>query len=223
MADRDRYGYPGAQAWRDQGNWQFVQPGHRQEGGRPDYNQHSWAHTVYRGGPDWRGQSPGYNPRGMGEGYIASFSQYQGGNQGFVPAAGPVGGPGYGGTWGGPLEDTYGPGGAYTSGPHAGRGPKGYRRSDERIREDVCEALTRHGGVDASDIDVTVENGEVTLRGAVDDRQQKRMAEDAADDVPGVTDVHNELRIGRESSQRAPAEGTTRGATSGRRTTATAR
>jgi osmotically-inducible protein OsmY len=35
-------------------------------------------------------------------------------------------------------------------GPHSGRGPKGYRRSDERIREDVCDLLCEHGGVDAS-------------------------------------------------------------------------
>lgn len=41
-------------------------------------------------------------------------------------------------------------------GPHAGRGPKGYQRSDERIREDVCDRLTEHPAIDASEIEVEV-------------------------------------------------------------------
>jgi osmotically-inducible protein OsmY len=81
------------------------------------------------------------------------------------------------------------------AGPHAGRGPRGYQRSDERIREDVCDALCEHGYIDASDIEVTVLNGEVTLIGVVQERPQKRMAEDAAEDVSGVREVHNQLRV----------------------------
>ena len=81
------------------------------------------------------------------------------------------------------------------SGPHAGLGPRGYQRSDDRIREDVCDALCEHGYVDASEIEVTVLNGEVTLTGAVRERPQKRMAEDAAEDVAGVREVHNQLRV----------------------------
>jgi hypothetical protein len=38
-------------------------------------------------------------------------------------------------------------------GPHAGRGPKGYQRSDERIKEDICDCLTRDPDVDASEIE----------------------------------------------------------------------
>ena len=52
-------------------------------------------------------------------------------------------------------------------GPHAGRGPKGYQRSDERVREIVSEALARDGELDASEIEVSVERGEVTLNGTV--------------------------------------------------------
>jgi len=81
------------------------------------------------------------------------------------------------------------------AGPYAGRGPRGYRRSDERIRHEACEALTDHGGVDASEIEVEVQNGEVTLRGTVDGRRQKRLAEDAVDRIAGVRDVHNQLRV----------------------------
>lgn len=76
-----------------------------------------------------------------------------------------------------------------------GRGPRGYRRSDERIREEVCEALTDSPMIDASNMDVTVENCEVTLEGTVTSREDKRRAEDIADSVAGVRDVHNRLRI----------------------------
>jgi len=77
----------------------------------------------------------------------------------------------------------------------AGRGPKGYTRSDERIREDVNDQLTDHHGVDASDIEVRVQNGEVTLTGTAPDRMAKRIAEDCALAVRGVKDVHNQIRV----------------------------
>lgn len=78
-----------------------------------------------------------------------------------------------------------------------GRGPKGYRRSDERIVEEVNELLTDHDELDAENIEVSVADGEVTLSGTVSDRQAKRLAEDLADDVSGVQEVHNQLRIQR--------------------------
>ncbi|MDX1664136.1 MAG: BON domain-containing protein [Candidatus Promineifilaceae bacterium] len=80
-------------------------------------------------------------------------------------------------------------------GPHTGRGPAGYRRSDERIHEDVCERLTHHGAVDASNVEITVEEGVVTLSGTVDRFRTKRMAEDTALSVAGVHDVQNRLRL----------------------------
>ena len=80
---------------------------------------------------------------------------------------------------------------------YAGRGPRGYRRSDERIREDINDYLTDDWYVDASDVEVTVNNGMVTLTGRVDGRDEKRRAEDLAESVSGVTDVSNQLRVGR--------------------------
>jgi hypothetical protein len=80
-------------------------------------------------------------------------------------------------------------------GPHSGRGPGNYQRSNERIKEDVCERLTYYGQLDASNIEVEVENGEVILKGTVDSRRSKRMAEDIAESVSGVRDIHNQLRI----------------------------
>jgi osmotically-inducible protein OsmY len=86
--------------------------------------------------------------------------------------------------------------GAYAErGRFAGRGPKGWRRSDDRIREDINERLTDHPDIDASDIEVQVKNGEVTLTGAVDARYTKRLAEDISESVSGVREVHNQLRI----------------------------
>jgi hypothetical protein len=80
-------------------------------------------------------------------------------------------------------------------GPYAGVGPKGYRRSDNRIREDVCERLTHHGRIDARAIALEVRDGEVILKGSVKNRKTKRMAEDVALTVSGVRDVRNQLRL----------------------------
>jgi hypothetical protein len=80
-------------------------------------------------------------------------------------------------------------------GPYVGRGPRGYQRSDERIREELNDRLTAHGYLDATDIECHVANGEVTLTGYVSTRRAKHLAEDVADDIPGVRDVHNQLRI----------------------------
>jgi hypothetical protein len=80
-------------------------------------------------------------------------------------------------------------------GRYTGIGPKGYRRSDERIRDEVCERLTRHGLIDAGRIRVQVRDGEVTLQGTVHDWRTKRMAEDTAASVAAVWDVHNLLRL----------------------------
>ena len=92
-------------------------------------------------------------------------------------------------------------------GPFSGRGPKGYQRSNERIREDVCERLTEHGYIDASNMEVRVDNGEVWLTGMVDSRQTKRRAEDVVDGVPGVKDVHNELRVRNQSGSQSQHTG----------------
>lgn len=81
------------------------------------------------------------------------------------------------------------------SGPHTGRGPQNYHRSDERIYEDVCQRLTMHGQIDPSKVQIEVHQGEVLLRGSVDSRRTKRMVEDTIDTVSGVQDVHNELTI----------------------------
>jgi hypothetical protein len=93
------------------------------------------------------------------------------------------------GRWGTHLNWTGG-------GPHAGRGPKNYQRSDARILEEINERLTDHPDIDASSIEVRVEDGEATLTGTVDSRRTKRLAEDVTESVRGVRDVHNQLHVG---------------------------
>jgi hypothetical protein len=76
-----------------------------------------------------------------------------------------------------------------------GRGPKGYRRSSERMCEEINDRLMTHPDIDASDIEVRVDDGIVTLTGTVEDRHEKRLAEYIAEDSLGVDDVDNQLKV----------------------------
>lgn len=91
------------------------------------------------------------------------------------------------------------------AGGNRGRGPKGYLRSDERIREDVCDRLTDDSLVDASDVEVAVMGSEVTLSGTVQSREERRRAEDCAERVLGVAHVQNNLRISRAGTMQGNA------------------
>jgi|GEM_PF-2930815 len=80
-------------------------------------------------------------------------------------------------------------------GSHYGKGPKNYRRSDDRIKEDVSDALERNPEIDASEIELDVKDGVVTMRGHVENRRTKRLAEDVIENMYGVKDVRNELTV----------------------------
>ena len=86
---------------------------------------------------------------------------------------------------------------------HRGKGPRNFTRSDDRIRETVCEALGDDDQIDATNLDVTVKNGEVTLAGIVDDRRMKRLAEDCVESLPGVKDVQNQIRVHSERNEQS--------------------
>ena len=83
-----------------------------------------------------------------------------------------------------------------------GVGPRGYQRSDERIREDVCQLLTDHPDIDASNIEVRVNSGAVTLNGNVENRFTKKLAENVVEQCCGIRDVHNQLRISQPSASK---------------------
>jgi osmotically-inducible protein OsmY len=80
---------------------------------------------------------------------------------------------------------------------HRGKGPKNYQRSDNRIREDVCDRLADDDMLDASDIEVNVNGSEVILTGTVLSREAKRHAEDIVESISGVRHVENRIRVGR--------------------------
>jgi BON domain len=137
---------------------------------------------------------------GAGQGYGGGQGQGYGmGGSQLGPGHGSSSG--YGGQGQGSGQETQ-RGGEARRGQHAGRGPRGYRRSDERIGEDINDRLTEHSEIDAEDIEVQVSDGEVTLTGTVDNRWTKRMAEDVAYDVSGVTEVTNNLRTNRQGQGR---------------------
>lgn len=78
---------------------------------------------------------------------------------------------------------------------YRGRGPRGYQRSDERIVEDICERLSDDPLIDASDITVRSDGGNVVLEGSVDSRVVKHRVEDIVDDCVGVTGIQNRLKV----------------------------
>ena len=88
-------------------------------------------------------------------------------------------------------------------GQYRGRGPRGWRRTDAQMREAIAERMADSGDLDASDVEIEVSGGTVTLRGVVSTRTGKRLAEDIAESVGGVQDVHNELTVGVPGVRRA--------------------
>jgi hypothetical protein len=141
-----------------------------------------------------RGQYGRGEQRSRGFGFGESNRYWGSGSSGYGPSTGY----GYGtaGSYlGGP--DTMRSRESYSERTYVGRGPRGYKRSDDRIREEINERLTQHPDIDASDVDVRVLNCEVVLSGVVEDRKAKRLAEDIAEEVWGIDDVKNELKVRR--------------------------
>jgi osmotically-inducible protein OsmY len=167
---------------RDRGYGRYGSAGH---GMRGDYT------TSFTGGGYGTGGRGAYGERGYGGGYGSNPQEagYRGG--GYLGGDYP-GGTDYGDRThrGQSFPSDSGPRTSYR-----GRGPKNYQRSDERIREDVCERLEQDHYIDATDIEVTVSGGTVTLSGSVNERGAKRRAEDVAESVSGVRDVENRIRL----------------------------
>jgi osmotically-inducible protein OsmY len=69
------------------------------------------------------------------------------------------------------------------------------RGEDERIQADVRERLSTELPDDATQIQVDVTHGEVTLAGTVDTSEAWRRAESVAESIAGVVSVMNDLRV----------------------------
>ena len=80
-------------------------------------------------------------------------------------------------------------------GSHRGKGPRNYRRSDQRILEDINDRLCDNAYIDASEIDVSVSGGNVVLTGSAEDKTSKRLAEDIVESVSGVGNVENNIKV----------------------------
>lgn len=150
------------------------------------------------------------NNQGLGRGYTQGSNSY-GSSRGM---SGMTGSSGTGSSWG---AGSSGIGNAWGSGSSGSfgsssfkKGPKGYKRSDERIKEDVCDHLASLEHVDTSDVEVQVVNGEVTLTGTVPDRNMKWEVEQRCDSVGGVKDVTNNIRVKRESETESDTNRTSR-------------
>lgn len=221
-AERERgygTGISGEYWSRDSSSRPYLGRGFEEERARA---QSGYAHEHRRdyGDPDssgWSSGSRSSEPGGYsGSGYSGSgYGNSWEGNARSTIGGAREGGRGYrlglGGLQAGGFGSWDVPSGADSSSDHGhgraapertgqsfyGRGPKGYTRSDERIREDISERLYADDHVDASEITITVQSGEVTLSGSVETRRMKHRAEDIADAVAGVNDVHNHLKVTR--------------------------
>jgi|GEM_PF-3629468 len=99
------------------------------------------------------------------------------------------------------FGSSYGSGNQETSrkGQFAGTTPKNFKRSDERIYDDICQKLSQEGHFDVSDVEIKVESGEVSLEGNIENRSDKHRIEMLVDSIMGVKDITNNLKIARGS------------------------
>jgi osmotically-inducible protein OsmY len=74
-------------------------------------------------------------------------------------------------------------------------GPKGYTRSDERIKEDISERLWRAKQIDSSEVTIAVKDGVVTFTGTVPERWMRHEIENVADSCMGVKDIEDNVRL----------------------------
>lgn len=77
----------------------------------------------------------------------------------------------------------------------SGVGPKGWQLSDEKLCEKVCEVLTHSYEVDPTEMEVTVEDSVVYLKGFIKSRGMKAVAVDLVYSIPGVEDVFTQLQV----------------------------
>ena len=201
MSQRD-YGAYGAQGYGGEGG--SGAQGYGGQGAYGRYGSQSDYGTPggYAGDRVYRQQSGAQHETGGGAHYGGQVSYGQGAYGGYGQ-----------GEWGrssgqsGPSWGNWG-----QSGPAAKqqrRGPKGYQRSDERLKEDICERLMNRWDIDSSDVSIEVSGGNVILEGNVPERRMRHAIEDLVDDCYGVRDIDNRLRVQRfygETTSGAAAE-----------------
>ncbi len=139
----------------------------------------TWRHRGYGGS---RGMRDAYHYRRGDTGAMGSGGGSVGFNEFGDRGAGGGGGSGPGGSTATRRPRTV---------------PKGFRRTDERVCDEVCERLAEARDLDVSEVTVEVGSGIVTLSGTVSDRRAKYRVEDIAEQVMGVDEVRNNIRVPR--------------------------
>ncbi len=184
------YGQQSGQSGLGQRSSNYDQSGQSGYGEQSSYGQQSRGSG--QGGQS--GQS-GYGQQ-SGTGQYSSYEEQPGSAQGSrggssdgLGQSGQYGQSGYGQSSGGSATQS-----------RSGKGPKGYKRSDTRLEEDVNEKLTYDPRIDASEIEVKVSNGEVILTGTVESRQEKYHIEEVVESIMGVNEVTNNIRVSRNKS-----------------------
>jgi hypothetical protein len=173
---------------------------------REDYGRWGREELYPGGGPGGRSGEWGGTRRGYGQERWGGF-QPGGGYRDDGPGQGGSLSGGYD-PWGAGVGQRYRQGGGYgVQQRRTHRGPKGYKRSDERLKEDISERLMNMD-VDASEVSVEVQSGKVTLEGTVSERWMKHTIEDVADACPGVQDVDNRIRVQLDEGSRTQEPGT---------------
>jgi BON domain len=198
---QDPYGFGQRSQWREPSLWD------RRSFGPPEDTHYYGTGSAGWGGPGFTGGAYAYGngPRErslpLEDEYSdeSSVSYEQGPRQQYDQQYGQrfgqqprYGQPQYG------QRPSYNPYGGYpeTRARRFGGGPKGYQRSDERLREDISERLMESHYIDSSDVSVEVRGAKVVLEGTVPSRQMKHAIEDLVDVCPGVQDIDNRVRVG---------------------------
>jgi osmotically-inducible protein OsmY len=99
------------------------------------------------------------------------------------------------GTWG--ADQSRRERGEEQRGAASGGGRRPRRKSDDSLAQEIHEILTTDPELDATDIEVVVEGGAVTLSGEVEHPDAKLLAEELTESVAGVRLVHNRLVVRR--------------------------
>lgn len=204
---REKRDYSYAQGGRSRGNELSPNQGVSQGG---DYQRRDFQGREY--GQEYGGRSQGYQGGGQGNyggtpthddwGYVeASRDPWRNRNWNQGSGTGMYG------------SDQNFRGSDYSGSQqsHRGRGPKGYTRSDERLKELICERLTDDPNIDASEVTIEVAGQSVKLTGTIDDRRAKYEIEEMVERIGGVKDIDNQLRV-QSSQSRGGAEGSSNSA-----------
>ena len=218
--EQSRYGQGEQGSYAQRRYGQGGESGYGRGGyGRGGYGQERYGSDDYGGGRrDFGGRSGGQRSYGSERWGGGDYGSQGGSSFAYGRGGENWGGEGYAGR--GYGSASFGSQQWERQVSHRGKGPKGYERSDDRLKEMICERLSDDPNIDASEITVAVSGGVVKLTGTIDSRAEKYQVEELIERCGGVKDIDNQLRmqsrqamggqgLGRQSSSVGGASGLT--------------